>query len=235
MYPLIINNLTKIFSPKTGWFTSYKQSSPTKVIDNISFSLKEGEIVGLVGSNGAGKSTLMHMLIGILTPSSGTINYFGKDFSQNRSALLEDVSFGSSYFKLPQSLTVLQNLQFFAQMYTMPKKISEEKIDNLIFTFGLSDHAYKKIANLSAGESNKISIIKAFLPDSKIVLLDEPTAFLDNKTATLVRALIKEQREKSGTTFFLTSHNEQDITELCDRVLTLDRGRIKEDSCGKRS
>lgn len=228
MYPLIINNLTKIFRPRTGWFSSTENDILDQIaINGISFTLKEREIVGLVGANGAGKSTLMHMLIGILSPSAGSIQYFGKDFSKNRSAVLQDIAFASSYFKLAQSLTVMQNLKFFAQIYNIPKEASYKKIDNLLIKFDLSEHRHKKIADLSAGESNKIGILKAFLPDAKIVLLDEPTAFLDLKMAALVRTLIKEQRNKIGTTFLLASHNKQDI-ELCDRVLILEQGCIKE-------
>jgi ABC-2 type transport system ATP-binding protein len=235
MYNLVIKNLTKIFSPRKSWFSVSKNDTQDHyAINNISFALKQDEIVGLIGGNGAGKSTLMHMLTGVLTPSSGSINYFGKDFSKNRSALLQDIAFASSYFKPARSLTVMQNLKFFAQVYNMPKEVSDKKIDDLILAFGLVYYKDKKVSDLSAGESNKIGILKAFLPDAKIVLLDEPTAFLDMKTATLVRTLIKNQRKQFGTTFFLTSHNQQDISELCDRVLILERGhmrgRLDEDS-----
>jgi len=228
MYPLVIKNLTKYFRPNRGWFSSSKSNAEFPVINNISFSLKVGEIVALMGSNGAGKSTLMHMLIGILTPSSGSINYFGKDFSRYRSALSQDISFASSYFKLAGSLTIIQNLQFFAQMYSMPKQVSNKKIDDLMLSFNLSDHKHKKVSDLSAGQSNKLSILKAFLPNSKIVLLDEPTAFLDQQTVASVRTLIKEQRDKMGTTFFIASHSQEDISELGDRVITLEQGSIKE-------
>ncbi len=230
MYPLIINNLTKKFRQKAGWFRAKKTDVEEHIaINNVSFSLKNGEIVGLTGANGAGKSTLMHMLIGVLSPSSGSIQYFGKDLSKNRSAILQDISFASSYFKIAQSLTVMQNLNFFAQIYNMPKGIREKKIDDLILNFGLIDYKHTKISDLSAGESNKIGILKAFLPQAKIVLLDEPTAFLDLKSAALVRTLIKEQRNTIGTTFFFASHNQQDIVELCDRVIILENGCIRKD------
>jgi len=221
---LVVSNLTKIFKSYAGWFSKGVIAQHT-AINNISFSLKQGEIVGLMGANGAGKSTLMHMLIGILSPTSGAINYFGKDFAKHRSEILQDVTFSSSYFKPAQSQTVLQNLEFFARIYNVHSR-SAKKIDDLLYAFGLFSHKHTKIGDLSAGESNKVSILKAFLPDSKIILLDEPTAFLDNKTAILVRNLIKEQRNKTGTTFFLTSHNQQDIIELCDRMLVLERGSI---------
>lgn len=226
MYPLVVSNLTKIYKPKKKWLSG-KDLPESLIIDSVSFSLKDREIVGLIGENGVGKSTLIHMLIGILSPTSGSIKYFGKEFSKNRSMILQDISFSSSSFKLAQSLTVMQNLRFFAQIYNMPKEASDKKIYDLILKFGLLDHKHKKVVDLSAGESNKIGILKAFLPNAKIVILDEPTAFLDLKTATLVRALIKEQRNTIGSTFFLTSHNQQDI-ELCDRVIVLEQGDIQE-------
>lgn len=228
MDPLIVQNLTKIFRSKSKWFSQPDNDShPNIIIDNISFSLKQGEIVGLSGVNGSGKSTLMHMLIGILTPTSGSIKYFGKDFFENRSSLMQNIAFASSNFKPAGSLTIMQNLKFFTRIYDIPNEIANTKIDNLISIFGLSDYKHKKIADLSAGEANKICILKAFLPDAKIVLFDEPTAFLDIKTAEVFRVLVNEQRNKIGTTFFLTSHNQEDILELCDRILYLDKGNIK--------
>jgi len=225
MNPLIVNNLTKIFKPKTRWFSS-KEEAQSLVIDNISFSLNESEIVGLTGVNGSGKTTLLHMLIGILTQSSGLIKYFGKEFVENKNSLPENIAFASSYFKPAGSLTIMQNLKFFTRIYNMTNEAADKKIDYLISVFGLSDYKHKKISDLSAGEANKICILKAFLPDAKIVLLDEPTAFLDIKAAETFRLLVNEQRNKIGTTFFLTSHNQQDISELCDRVLYLDQGRL---------
>ncbi len=224
---LVVKNLVKEFNYKTGWFSTLSK----RPINDVSFSVNEGEIVGLIGPNGAGKTTLIHMLLGILKPTAGSINYFGDELFSNKSKILDKISFSSSCYKLAKSLTIEENLRFFSQVYGIPSHLIEDKISNLLLKFGLYDFRHKNIGDLSAGQSNKAMILKAFLPESKIIFFDEPTSFLDSRSASLIRKFILEQREKTNCSIFITSHNSQDVFGICDRVMVLNEGKIiKDDS-----
>ena len=116
---LSVSNLTKFFSTKEKKFTA---------VDNISFDLKEGEILGLLGPNGAGKTTTIQMLLGVLTPTSGEIKYFGKEFEKHREEILEQVNFSSTYTNLPWDLTVKENLTFIAYLYQINNRKNCQKL-----------------------------------------------------------------------------------------------------------
>ncbi len=195
-------------------------------VNNVSFELTQGEILGLLGPNGAGKTTIIQMLLGIMTPTSGVIEYFGKNFFTHRSKALQDISFASTYVRLPGRLTVYENLRFQGKLYGFSVEELSRKIPQLLDTFGIGYLAQKKAGMLSAGESTRVMLVKAFLTNPKIVLLDEPTASLDPDAAQIVRQIILQQREEAGTSFLVTSHDMDEVAEVCDRVLVLKKGTI---------
>lgn len=222
---LKVTDLTKIFSPRKN-FLFQSVGLPFVAVDKISFSLQEGEILGFLGPNGAGKTTTMHMLLGILTPTSGSITYFGKNFFSDRSEILSRVGFASAYTKLPSQLTVSETLNIFARLYGLSSRDRIERVKVCLKAFDAWDLRDKDTLGLSAGQITKVMLAKAFLPRPKIILLDEPTASLDPDVAYQARYFIHEQQKEHGASVLFASHNMAEVTQLCDRVIVLQHGHI---------
>jgi ABC-2 type transport system ATP-binding protein len=203
-----------------------KEYGPFVAVNEISFDLKEGEILGLLGPNGSGKTTTIQMLLGTLSMTSGEIVYFGKDFVRNRSEILQSVSFASTYTSLPYILTIDENLKAFGLMYGLSFKETEAFAVPLLERFGMADKRHKSIAALSAGQITRLMLVKAFFSQPKVVLLDEPTASLDPDVALEVCKFLLEQREKTGLSILFTSHKMEEVAELCDRTIFLKKGNI---------
>jgi len=204
----------------------YPGKPPFKAVDQISFDLKEGEILGLLGPNGAGKTTTIHMLLGTLTYSSGSISYFGTEFKKNRHDVLQHVAFASTYVNLPWMLTIDQNLEVFGRIYGLSGAEIKQRSEPLLERFGIASKRKSKVTALSAGQLTRLILVKAFLVKPKIALLDEPTASLDPDMALEVCKFIQEQRKQEGTTMLFTSHKMDEVAEVCDRVLFLQHGKI---------
>lgn len=192
--------------------------------DRISFSLEAGQILGLLGPNGAGKTTTINMILGILEPTSGTIEIFGKDLKNNRSAIVEHVNFSAVYASLPGNLTVRQNLKVFGLLYGV--KNIPKKIDALLREFKLEKFSETRAGLLSSGELSRLSLAKAVINEPGLLILDEPTASLDPHVAHTIREKIKQYAEKTRMAVLWTSHNMKEIETVCDRVMFLSRGRI---------
>lgn len=218
--PLEVTDLTKIYKAEK------KEAEDFVAVNNISFSIEEGEVLGLLGPNGAGKSTTISMLLGILTPTAGHIKYFGQNFNEHRSQILNQVTFASTYIKLPWRLTVWENLRVYAYLYSLDKKTFEKRAEKFLTRFGVWNQRNKTMNQLSAGQTTRVMLAKAFIPHPKIVLLDEPTASLDPDIAHQVRGFIREQQEEFNTTILYTSHNMDEVAEVCDRVLFLRHGQV---------
>jgi len=229
MIPLKVTNLTKTFPAQRTFWGAIK-NPPFTAVDTISFEVKEGEILGLLGPNGAGKTTTIQMLLSTLKPTSGDITYFGKNFFTNRSETLTQIGFASAYVGLPKRLTVRENLEVYGRLYGLTKQQRNERIKKYLEEFGVAHLANRETGALSAGETTRVMLAKAFLSNPKIVLLDEPTAALDPDIAQDIRAFILERREKDGVSFLFTSHNMGEVTEVCDRVLVLQHGKIIADN-----
>jgi len=211
MNVLAVNNLTKKF----GSFTA---------VSDISFELKEGEILGLLGPNGAGKTTTIQMLLGVLTPTSGEINYFGKNLYKNREEILEKLNFSSAYTSLPRRLTVRENLTFISFLYSIADR--KKRIEQVKRMFRLEAFWHKRMVSLSAGQQTRVNLAKAFINFPKILLLDEPTASLDPEVAVYIRKFLLEERKKFSISIIITSHNMAEVEEVCDRVVFINHGRI---------
>ena len=219
---LYVEHLKKTFTTKK-WF---KDPIIFTAVNDVSFELQRGEILGLLGPNGAGKTTIIQMLLDLLTPSSGTISYFGKDIQLHRTEILEQVSFASTYLKLPGSLTVAENLDVYGKLYGMPKELRGQQIKKNMEIFEIEKLQHNLAKTLSAGQLTRLMLAKAFLPNPKVVLLDEPSAALDPDIALQMRTFILKQRDTLGTSIIFTSHNMAEVEELCDRVLVLKSGAI---------
>lgn len=208
---LEVKNLTKQF----GAFTA---------VNNITFSIKEGEIVGLLGPNGAGKTTTIQMLLSVLKPTKGEIAYFGKNLKDHREEILEKVNFSTTYTNLPWRLSVRENLRFISYLYNLTDRTA--KVEELIKDFKLEELANKAMASLSAGQRTRVNLAKAFINRPKVLLLDEPTASMDPDIATYLRNLILERKKKETMSIIWTSHDMAEVEQMCDRVVFINHGKI---------
>jgi ABC-2 type transport system ATP-binding protein len=208
---LEVKNLTKKF----GNFTA---------VDNLTFSIKDGEILGLLGLNGAGKTTTIQMLLGIMKPTAGNILYFGKPFKINREQVLKQINFSSTYISLPWFFTVYEILDVFSRLYEIPNR--KNRISKLLKEFEIEYLINKQFYNLSAGEKTRVLLAKSFINYPKIILLDEPTASLDVDIAIKVREFLKKEKREYKTSMLLTSHNMEEVEEMCDRVIILNNGKL---------
>jgi ABC-2 type transport system ATP-binding protein len=196
-------------------------------VDGISFSLPRGSITGLLGGNGAGKTTTIAMLMGLVTPTSGTVSVLGASMPDERYRVLQRMNFESPYVDLPMRLTVRQNLSVFAQLYGVAD--IGARIAEIAGDLDLTDLLDRPTGKLSAGQKTRVSLAKALLNRPDVLLLDEPTASLDPDTADWVRGRLEHFRKSVGATVLLASHNMLEVERLCERVIIMKRGRIEDD------
>jgi len=208
---LKVSQLTKRF----GNFTA---------VDEVSFEIRPGEILGLLGPNGAGKTTTIQMLLGVVTPTSGSIEAFGLDLSTHREAVLQQVNFSSTYIAMPQSLTVEENLWVVARLYGLSD--IARRVDDVVKKLEMDEFRRKVTRKLSSGQMTRLTLAKAFLTEPRLLFLDEPTASLDPDIAYKIRSLLKEERRSSGLSILYTSHNMREMEEMSDRIIFLQRGRL---------
>ena len=208
---IIVNSLTKKFNNITA-------------VKNISFKIKKGTIIGLLGPNGCGKSTTIGMMLGLIKPSSGTVIINNQNIENNRTNLLEKMNFISPYVELPKKLTVEENLKVYGRLYGV--KNLKDKIDDLMEKLNLVDFKSRKTGELSSGQKNRVSLAKALINDPEILLLDEPTASLDPDVGDYIRGFIEEFVSNRGSTILLASHNMNEVERLCDEVIMMKAGEI---------
>jgi ABC-2 type transport system ATP-binding protein len=201
-----------------------KSFGELKAVDDVSFDVAAGEIVGLVGPNGAGKTTTINMILGVLAPTSGRVEIDGVDLARDRSRALSATNFAAVYAPLPGNLTVEQNLRIFGMIYLV--KDLQARIDVLLEEFDLVRFRRTKAGVLSSGEQTRLALAKALLNRPRLLLLDEPTASIDPSTARDIRAGISSLVDAGQCGALWTSHNMYEVQAVCDRVLFLSRGKI---------
>jgi len=201
-----------------------KKFGPVTAVDGLSFSIEKGKITGLLGPNGAGKTTTIQMLLNLITPTSGNIKIFGLDLEKNREEILNQVNFSSPYVSLPGNLRVWENLATFGRLYGV--KNLNQKINELSGFFGIKKFMRKMTAALSTGQLTRLNLTKALLNDPKLLLLDEPTASLDPDIADRTRRLLKKVQQEKNVSILYTSHNMEEVEELCERVIFINKGKI---------
>jgi len=209
--PLEVIELSKIYNNK-------------EAVKNISFNVKNNEIVGILGPNGCGKTTTIGMILGLLKPSNGKVLINGIEIEKNRVDLLDKINFISPYVELPKRLTVKQNLEVYGRLYDV-KNLSE-KIKNLSEKLRLYEIINKITGELSSGQKNRVSLAKSIINDPSILLLDEPTASLDPETGDFVRSFLEDYQKEKEASILLASHNMAEVERLCSSVFMMNSGSI---------
>lgn len=214
--------LTKIY-PGRGLLN---KTPDVTALDHVNLKIDAGKIYGLLGPNGAGKTTLIHVLAGVLLPTSGTAKVFGHDVIKKGRQVRTLINHGAGQGSLFWNLSPKENLLYYAKLYGIPNDVAVEKISTLLEFFGLKERTNIKAAYLSSGLKQRVKLIKTLLNDPKLLLLDEPTLGLDVDIARKIRAYIQELSDEKEMTILLTSHNMHEVDELCDEIALIDKGQI---------
>lgn len=197
-----------------------------QVLNNISLSVEEGEIFGLLGPSGAGKTTLIKMLIGLLSATSGNIAILGKELDKKIDESFPSFGMVLDNDGLYDRLNCYDNLELYARIYSISNR--KKVINDLLEKVGLIESSKKSVSNLSKGMRQRLSFARAILHSPKIVFLDEPTSGLDPATTLQIHSMMKTLKE-SGTTIFLTTHNMNEAQKMCDHLALLNEGNIVEE------
>ncbi|HLP65628.1 gliding motility-associated ABC transporter ATP-binding subunit GldA [Flavobacterium sp.] len=200
-----------------------KNYGAQKALDNVSFSVKKGEIVGFLGPNGAGKSTLMKILTTYINADEGTASVNGNDVAENQKAVQLSVGYLPEHNPLYLDLYVREYLEFNADVY----KVAKSRIEEVIQLTGLSSESHKKIGQLSKGYRQRVGLATALLHNPDVLILDEPTTGLDPNQLVEIRNVIKNVGKNK--TVFLSTHIMQEVEAICDRVIIINNGKIVTD------
>lgn len=209
---IVLENVTKIYGTQ-------------KAVDNISFTINKGEVVGFLGPNGAGKSTTMKIITGYLKADAGRASVCGEDIGLNEKNTKQKTGYLPEANPLYYDMYVREYLQFVADVFGCAN--AKEKIEKIIEQTGLKTEAHKKTGQLSKGYKQRTGLAAALLHDPEVLILDEPTSGLDPNQIIEIRNLIKEQG-KNKTVLF-SSHILQEVEALCDRVIIINKGKIVAD------
>ena len=202
-----------------------KKFNNFNAVKKISFTIKVGETLGLLGPNGCGKTTTIGMLLGLIKPSAGEILVDGKNLETlNREKVLNNVNFASPYVELPKKLTVKENLEIYARLYGV--KDLNNRIDEIVEDLNLNNFINKKTGELSSGQKNRVSLAKSLINKPKILFLDEPTASLDPDIGDFVREYIEKYKKNNELTILLASHNMKEVERLCNKIVMMKKGEI---------
>lgn len=206
-----VKNVTK----KYGNFTA---------VDNITFTVKDGEVVGLLGQNGAGKSTTMNMITGFIEPTEGNIVINGFDIMKKPLKAKKQIGYMPENVPLYTELTVKEFVTYMAELKLVERKIRKQEVENVIKETGLQEVENKLIRNLSRGYKQRVSMAGALVGNPEVLILDEPTVGLDPKQIIEIRNLIKNLGKKH--TVILSSHILSEISQICEKVVILNKGKI---------
>ena len=202
-----------------------KNYGDINAVNEVSFSLKKGELFGFLGPNGAGKTTTINMLTGLSRPDSGTIKVAGQDCTKNPKAAQHLIGIVPDESNLYPELSGFDNLCFCASLYGIRKNERQERAGELLETFGLKDAAHRKFGGYSRGMKRKLTIASGIIHRPQILFLDEPTTGIDVASARQIRQLISNLHN-AGTTIFLTTHYIEEAERLCERIAFIVKGQI---------
>lgn len=196
-----------------------------RAVDDVSFSVEPGEVVGLLGPNGSGKTTTQRMLAGLMEPTSGRIEIGGKELREDVIGARRILGFQSGDTTLYQRLTARETMEYFADLHEMPRARKEERVAEVIRGFGMEDFADKRLGALSSGQKQRVGLARTVLHDPSVLILDEVTASLDLLSARFVTDYLQGARV-AGKAILFSTHIMSEAELLCDRIMMLHRGQI---------
>lgn len=201
-----------------------KKYGNVTAVDNISFTVKDGEVVGFLGPNGAGKSTTMNMITGFIEPTEGSIEVNGYDISKKAKKAKKQIGYMPENVPLYMDLTVKEFVSYMAEIKLVERAKRKEEVETVIKETGLKEVENKLIRNLSRGYKQRVSMAGALVGNPDVLILDEPTVGLDPKQIIEIRNLIKNLGKKH--TVILSSHILSEISQICEKVIILNKGKI---------
>ncbi|AQT72664.1 MULTISPECIES: ABC transporter ATP-binding protein [Streptomyces] len=225
-----LDGVEKVFDVRRRVGLMRREKRQVRAVDGISFTVARGEVVGYIGPNGAGKSTTIKMLTGILTPSGGRLRVAGIDPARERVRLAQRIGvvFGQRT-TLWWDLPLKDSYGLMRRMYRVPRARFEENLERCVDRLDLGELLDVPVRQLSLGQRMRGDIAAALLHDPDVLYLDEPTIGLDVVSKAKVRGFLRQLNEERGTTVLLTTHDLQDIEQLCERVMVIDHGRLMYD------
>ncbi len=216
-----VKNISKKFTKLVG----KKKKEEFFANQDITFTAKEGEIVGILGPNGAGKTTLLRMIAGIMTPTSGTIEVDKLNYQKNDIEIKRKIAFLTGNTKLYRDLSPYELLKMCAEYYGVEKDLIEDKINKLSNKFGMNSFLYQRIGSLSTGQTQKVAIARCLIHDPKYYILDEPTSGLDIISSKVILDTIKEEKKKNKCILYST-HYMEEAASICDKVVFINKGKV---------
>ena len=195
------------------------------VLDNISFTIEEGDIFGLIGPNGAGKSTLINIMTGLLDPNNGNISIGGFDIKKESLKAKEFLGLVPQELALMETISAYDNLEFFGSLYGLKGKVLKERIGYALDITGLSEKRKDKVKKFSGGMKRRLNLAAAIMHEPKILILDEPTVGIDPQSRNHIFQFIKSINRENSTTILYTSHYMEEVEYLCNNIFIMDEGK----------
>ena len=193
--------------------------------DDISFDVKDGEILGLLGPNGAGKTTLLRVLAGIMKPTKGKVLLGGKSYDKDEIEIKKQISFLSGNTKLYKDISPVELLKLCADYYDMDKSKVDARIDEVVKKFNMESFKNQKIGNLSTGQVQRVGVSRCVLHDPHYYIFDEATSGLDIISSQVILDFIKEEK-KRGKCIIYSTHYMEEAENICDRVVLINKGKV---------
>lgn len=216
-----VRGLKKTFV--SGWFRKRKKEA----LRGVDLSVPKGALWGVLGPNGAGKTTLLSIISNLLTPQAGDVLVLGKDFRTSGWEICSRINLSSGHANFLWSLTVRENLDYYAMLYGISRRTRRQRIDTLLDLLDLREFARSRFEELSTGTKQKLSLAKALINDPELLLLDEPTVGLDPDVAFRIRGLIADLHRDGSRTILLTTHNMREAETLCEQVTFIKDGIVR--------
>lgn len=216
-----VKELTKEFKKKI----EKNKTITFKADDKISFTAKEGEIVGIIGPNGAGKTTLLRMIAGIMAPTSGTVLIDGESYKNDSIRIKKKLAFLTGNTKLYKDISPYELLKMCGEYNGISRDVLDKRIDEIINKFNMSTFANQRIETLSTGQYQRTSISRCLIHDPKYYILDEPTSGLDVISSKVILDFVKEEKSKNKCILYST-HYMEEAENICDKIIMVNKGKI---------
>ncbi len=218
---ITVKNVTKKFI-KTN---KKKERQEFTAVDNLSFDVKEGEILGILGPNGAGKTTLLRMIAGIMTPNTGNITIDDLTYEKNETDIKKMIAYLSGNTKIYGTISPYELLKMCAEIYDVPASEIDTRIKEISKILNMDAFLYNRIEKLSTGQTQRVNIARCMVHNPKYYILDEATSGLDIITSQIILNFIKSEKEK-GKTILYSTHYMEEAENICDMIIMVNKGKI---------